>query len=171
MTIQNYSAAEYIAAQSERIDQLTAEVQELRQQNAILTAINLRLSATDLSAADIAESLRQGCPQWREVAAILVPPCQCWAKELPPALAALQDHLTKTENRILRFLYEHLDKTVVTETVIHAAGMRCADNMERAHQSLHVHINRLRKKLDKWKSPLRVYTVKGVGYRLEEVTE
>lgn len=168
MTTQHYSAAEWIAAQSDRIEQLAAEIQALRQRNATLTAINLRLRTTDLSAADIAESLRLGCPQWREVAAILAPPCQCGQAELPPLLEAIKDLLTPTENRMVRYLYRHLDKTITAEALIHVSGMRCADDMERARKSMHVHVNRLRKKLEKH-SMLRVYTVRGAGYRLEEV--
>ncbi len=167
----HYSAAEYIAAQSQRIEQLSAEIQELRQHNATLTAINLRLRTTDLSPADIAESLRQGCPRWREVAAILAPPCQCGQAELPSALEAIRDRLTETENRMLRFLYQHLDKTVAAEALIHAAGMRNVEDMEAARNSLQVHVTRLRNQLTRHSSPLWVYTVRGVGYRLEEVTE
>jgi DNA-binding response OmpR family regulator len=170
MTIQHYTAAEYIISQSNRIEQLAAEAQALRQRNATLTAINIKLQSTDLSAADIAESLRLGCPQWREVAAILVPPCQCGVAELPPALEAMKNHLTETENKILRYLHRHLDKTVATEAVIHAAGMRCADNMDAARKSLNVHINRLRNKLKVRSLPFWVYTVRNAGYRLEQVT-
>ncbi len=171
MTIQHLTAAEYIISQSNRIEQLVAEAQELRRHNATLTAINLKLPTTDLSAADIAESLRQGCPQWREVAAILVPPCQCGQAELSPALEEMKNHLTETENKILRYLYRHLDKTIATEAVIHAAGMRCADNMDAARKSLHVHINRLRKKLKERSLPFWVYTVRNAGYRLEKYEE
>jgi DNA-binding response OmpR family regulator len=171
MTIQHFTAAEYIASQSNRIEQLAAEVQALRQRNATLTAINIKLQSTDLSPSDIAESLQLGCPQWREVAAILAPPCQCGVATLPPALEAMKNHLTETEREILLYLHRHLDKTVATEAVIHAAGIGCADNMDAARKSLHVHINRLRWKLVKWKSPFWVYTVRNAGYRLEEVTE
>lgn len=170
MTIQHYTAAEYIISQSNRIEQLAAETQALRQRNATLTAINIKLQSTDLSAADIAESLRLGCPQWREVAAILAPPCQCGVAELSPALEAMKNHLTETENKILRYLHRHLDKTVATEAVIHAAGMRCADNMDAARRSLNVHINRLRNKLKVRSLPFWVYTVRNAGYRLEQVT-
>lgn len=171
MTIQHYTAAEYITSQSNRIEQLTAEAQALRQRNATLTAINIKLQSTDLSAADVAESLRLGCPQWREVAAILVPPCQCGVTTLPPALEAMKDRLTETENKILLYLHRHLDKTVATEAVIHAAGMRCADNMDAARKSLNVHINRLRNKLEKYSLPFWVYTVRNAGYRLEKKEE
>jgi DNA-binding response OmpR family regulator len=170
MTIQHYTAAEYIISQSNRIEQLVAETQALRQRNATLTAINIKLQSTDLSAADIAESLRLGCPQWREVAAILAPPCQCGVAELPPALEAMKNRLTETENKILRYLYRHLDKTIATEAVIHAAGIGCADNMDAARKSLNVHINRLRNKLKVRSLPFWVYTVRNAGYRLEQVT-
>jgi cell division protein FtsB len=63
MTIQHFTAAEYIASQSNRIEQLAAEVQALRQRNATLAAINIKLQSTDLSPSDIAESLQLGCPQ------------------------------------------------------------------------------------------------------------
>jgi DNA-binding response OmpR family regulator len=171
MTIQHFTAAEYIASQSNRIEQLAAEVQALRQRNATLTAINIKLQSTDLSPSDIAESLQLGCPQWREVAAILAPPCQCGVATLPPALEAMKNHLTETEREILLYLHRHLDKTVATEAVIHAAGIGCADNMDAARKSLHVHINRLRNKLKVRSLPFWVYTVRNAGYRLEEVTE
>lgn len=150
MTIQHFTAAEYIASQSNRIEQLAAEVQALRQRNATLTAID---------------------PQWREVAAILAPPCQCGVATLPPALEAMKNHLTETEREILLYLHRHLDKTVATEAVIHAAGIGCADNMDAARKSLNVHINRLRNKLKVRSLPFWVYTVRNAGYRLEEVAE
>ncbi len=171
MTVQHYTAAEYIISQSNRIEQLAAEAQALRQRNATLTAINIKLQSTDLSPSDIAESLQLGCPQWREVAAILAPPCQCGVAELPPALEAMKDRLTETENKVLLYLYRHLDKTVATEAVIHAAGIGCADNMDAARKSLNVHINRLRNKLKVRSLPFWVYTVRNAGYRLEEVAE
>jgi DNA-binding response OmpR family regulator len=155
MTVQHYTAAEYIISQSNRIEQLAAEAQALRQRNATLTAINIKLQSTDLSPSDIAESLQLGCPQWREVAAILAPPCQCGVAEF----------------KVLLYLYRHLDKTVATEAVIHAAGIGCADNMDAARKSLNVHINRLRNKLKVRSLPFWVYTVRNAGYRLEEVAE
>lgn len=123
MTIQHFSAGEYIQAQSERIERLMAEAQELRQQNATLAAINLKLRSTDLSAADIAESLRT--------------------------------------------FWQHKGETVAFETLIHAADMRCAGDMEAAQASLWVHIRRLRMKLEKH-SALRVLTVRTIGYLLQE---
>lgn len=167
MNIQHYSAAEHIAAQSERITQLSSEVQELRQRAATLTAINLKLRTTDLTPADLAESLRLGCPDWRAVAAELVPPCQCQQHELPEPLASLERHLTPIENRLLRHFWQHKGETVALETLIHAAGMRCADDMEAAKASLWVHIRRLRMKLEE-RSTLRVLTVRTIGYLLQE---
>jgi DNA-binding response OmpR family regulator len=90
---------------------------------------------------------------------------------LPPALEAMKNHLTETEREILLYLHRHLDKTVATEAVIHAAGIGCADNMDAARKSLHVHINRLRNKLKVRSLPFWVYTVRNAGYRLEEVAE
>lgn len=78
--------------------------------------------------------------------------------------------MTPTENRILRFLYQHLDKTIAAEALIHAAGLRNVEDMEAARNSLQVHVNRLRNQLTRYSSPLWVYTVRGVGYRLEKVT-
>ncbi len=166
MTIQHYSAAEYITAQAQRIEQLTTELQEQRQANATLTAINLRLRSTDLSAADIAQALRLGCPQWRAVAAELAS-CQCGQHELPYPLASMEIHLTPIENRLLRHFYQHLGKTVDFQSLIQVAGMRCADDLDAAHNSLWVHIRRLRLKLEK-RSTLRLFTVRTVGYRLQE---
>lgn len=167
MNIQHFSAGEYIQAQSERIERLNSEIQELRQQNATLAAINLKLRSTDLTAADIAESLRLGCPDWRAVAAELVPPCQCQQHELPEPLASLERHLTPIENRLLRHFWQHKGRTVDFATLIHAAGMRCADDMEAAKASLWVHIRRLRMKLEE-RSTLRVLTVRTIGYLLQE---
>lgn len=167
MTIQHFSAGEYIQAQSERIERLSSEILELRQQNATLTAINLKLRSTDLAAADIAESLRSGCPDWRAVAAELMPPCQCQQSDLPEPLASLERHLTPIENRLLRTLWQHKGQTVAFETLIHAAGMRCADDLEAAQASLWVHIRRLRMKLEE-RSTLRVLTVRTIGYLLQE---
>lgn len=167
MTIQHYSAAEYIAAQSERIERLMAEVQELHQQNATLTAINLKLRTTDLTPADIAESLRNGCPNWRAVAAELMPPCQCQQRELPAPLAVLERRLTPIENRLARHLWQHKGQTVTSESLIHAAGMRCADDMAAANKSLWVHINRLRTKLEKHAQHaqhMRIVSIRGRGY-------
>lgn len=72
MTINHLTAAEYIADQSKRIDTLAAEVRQLRQDNATLAALLLKLPATELTPTDLAQSLVAGCPQWRQVAAELV---------------------------------------------------------------------------------------------------
>lgn len=167
MTIQYFSAGEYIQAQSERIEQLSSEIQALRQQNATLAAINLKLHTTDLTAADLAESLRNGCPDWRAVAAELMPPCQCGQSELPAPLAQMERRLTPIENRLLRHLWQHKGATITFEALIHAAGMRCADDMDAAQASLWVHIRRLRVKLQK-RSALRILTIRTIGYQLQE---
>lgn len=68
----NLIAFDHTAEQNNHIQQLVNEIQKLRQDNATLTAITLRLRATDLTPADIAQSLIAGCPQWRAVALALV---------------------------------------------------------------------------------------------------
>ena len=167
MTIQHFSAGEYIKAQAERIEQLSSEIQTLRQQNATLTAINLKLHTTDLTAADLAESLRNGCPDWRAVAAELMPPCQCQQHALPAVLAQTERHFTPIENRLLRHLWQHKGETIALESLINAAGMRCTDDMKAAQASLWVHIRRLRVKLQK-RSALRILTIRTIGYQLQE---
>lgn len=72
MTTLHLTATEHIQEQSDRIQRLIAEIHQLRQQNATLTAINLRLRTTDLTPQDIAQSLIAGCPQWRAVGLALV---------------------------------------------------------------------------------------------------
>lgn len=72
MTINHLTASEHIAEQSDRIQHLTAEIRQLRQQNATMVALLLKLPTTDLTPTDLAQSLVAGCPQWRQVAAELV---------------------------------------------------------------------------------------------------
>lgn len=71
MTITHTTHAEYIAAQQSRIDALAAEVVRLRSDNHTLAALNLKLSTTDITAAEMAQTLIAGCPQWVEVTAHL----------------------------------------------------------------------------------------------------
>lgn len=167
MTIQHFSAGEYIQAQSERIEQLIAENKQLAEKVLTLTLLNLKLTTSDLTPAELAESLRLGCPDWCAVAAELMSPCNCQQADLPATLAQMERHLTPIENRLLRAFWQHKGETVVFETLIHAAGMRCADDMAAAQASLWVHIRRLRMKLEKH-SALRVLTVRTIGYQLQE---
>lgn len=64
MTINHTTPEEVIKAQQATIDQLRAT-------NATLTALNLKLQTTDLTPAEIAQTLIAGCPGWVEVAAHL----------------------------------------------------------------------------------------------------
>lgn len=60
MTIAHTTPEEVIKMQQATIDQLRAT-------NATLTALNLKLQTTDLTPAEIAQTLIAGCPGWIEV--------------------------------------------------------------------------------------------------------
>ena len=71
MTINHTAPDEMIKLQQARIDALAAEVVQLRGNNATLVALNLKLPTTDLTPAEIAQSMIAGCPGWVEVTAHL----------------------------------------------------------------------------------------------------
>ena len=72
MAIVHTTPDEMIKLQQSRIDALAAEVLRLRSYNHTLAALNLKLSTTDLTAAEMAQTLIAGCPQWVEVTAHLI---------------------------------------------------------------------------------------------------
>ena len=72
MTIQHLTAAEHIAEQSDRIQRLIAEIHQLRQQNATLTARLVSLPTTDVTPEELAQVIIANCPRWRAVGLALV---------------------------------------------------------------------------------------------------
>ena len=72
MTIQHLTAAEHIAEQSDRIQRLIAEIHQLRQQNATLTAQLIGLPTTDVTPEELAKAIIANCSRWRAVGLALV---------------------------------------------------------------------------------------------------
>jgi hypothetical protein len=72
MTKTAYTAAEYIAEQSDRIQRLISEIHQLRQQNATLTAQLVKLPTTDVTPEQLAQVIIANCPRWRAVGLALV---------------------------------------------------------------------------------------------------
>lgn len=79
MTITHTTPTDVIQAQCIHLDEqratierLRAELQQERAKNATLTAKLLSLPTTDLTPAEVAQALIDGCPQWRAVALRLI---------------------------------------------------------------------------------------------------
>ncbi|WP_438431386.1 response regulator transcription factor [Gorillibacterium sp. sgz500922] len=69
----------------------------------------------------------------------------------------------------LLFLFAgHAGRTLTREQLIESVWGYDFEGNER---TLDVHVNRLRERLLSWKAPLRIATVRGLGYRLEETKE
>ncbi|WP_058302841.1 response regulator transcription factor [Gorillibacterium timonense] len=73
--------------------------------------------------------------------------------------------LPPKEFELLFLLASHLGRTLTREQLIETVWGYDFDGNER---TLDVHINRLRERLIDWSVTLRITTVRGLGYRLEE---
>lgn len=169
MTIQHLTAAEHIAEQSTYIDALTAENLQLRQRNATLAAINLRLCSTDLTADEVALSLMAGCPQWRQVGVQLLLHAvgteiqQAPTKQAPPLMN--MSLLTPKERALFDRLAINLGGIVSGDDLISYVWPGSAFNRD-AHDKLWVLLRRLRLKLAEHAPTLRVETVRESGCML-----
>ncbi|MBH5316227.1 response regulator transcription factor [Paenibacillus sp. GSMTC-2017] len=74
--------------------------------------------------------------------------------------------LPPKEFEVLFKLAENIGRTILREHLIQSIWGIDFDGNER---TLDVHVNRLRDKLVEWNQPARIQTVRGLGYRLEEV--
>lgn len=72
MTINHTTPEDAIRAMQQSIDELAAEVVQLRAANATLTAQLVSLPTTDATPEELAQAIIANCPRWRAVGLALV---------------------------------------------------------------------------------------------------